>query len=357
MSVAKMADGKRWYSSVRYKDWTGKARQKKKEGFSTKKEAQAWERDFTAQQSGAAGMTVAKLYELYIADAEARLRPGVLVNKKNIFESHILPYFGDRQADQITPADIRSWQTHIMQSHDYSQTYLKSLNRQLSAMLNFAVRYKGLPSNPCTIAASMGKSTPSTEMQIWTQAELGAFLRALGDSEASVAFSILFWAGLREGELLALTPSDIGDGVIRVSKSYSRLHGEDLLQRPKTDRSRREVRVPSSLTTMIQAHIAKLYGIQQDDRIFPHTAHWLRKTMAATAPRAGVKPIRIHDLRHSYAALMISMLCPITTLSRQLGHEKVSTTLDLYGHMYPSDIDEMVEKLGKRFDSVTQEKA
>ena len=88
-----------------------------------------------------------------------------------------------------------------------------------------------------------------------------------------------------------------------------------------------------------------LYEPQPDDRLFPYTKHYFRRQMLRAAKEAGVKPIRLHDLRHSHAALLIKLNTPILLVSQRLGHENVETTLRIYGHLYPSTSEETMQKL------------
>ena len=88
-----------------------------------------------------------------------------------------------------------------------------------------------------------------------------------------------------------------------------------------------------------------LYEPDPDDRLFPYTKHYFRKQMQAGCAAAGMEPIRLHDLRHSHAALLINLKYPILLVSQRLGHDNVETTLRTYGHLYPSTTSDMVEKL------------
>ena len=94
-------------------------------------------------------------------------REHTMINKHYIMDDKVLPYFGEKKMNEITPADIRKWQTELI-NKEYSKTYLKTINNQLSAILNYAVRYYGLKNNPCRTAGSMGKSK-ADEMSFWTK--------------------------------------------------------------------------------------------------------------------------------------------------------------------------------------------
>ena len=145
---------------------------------------------------------------MYYADMETRLREHTMRTKKYIVELKILPYFGHKRVNDITAADIRQWQNELIKK-GYSPTYLKTINNQLSAIFNYAVRYYDLKSNPCVKAGSMGKSK-AEEMNFWTGEEFRKFIDSAMNKRLSyMAFMILYWMGMRLGELLALNPKDV----------------------------------------------------------------------------------------------------------------------------------------------------
>ena len=138
----------KWLIQYRYKDWTGKLRKSTKRGFATKREAEDWLRGFLAQQQRRLDMKFSDFVRIYLEDMGHRLREHTMINKRYLIEDKLLPYFGERQMDQISVADIRTWQNTLIRK-GFSQTYLKTINNQLSAIFNYAVRYYELPFNPC----------------------------------------------------------------------------------------------------------------------------------------------------------------------------------------------------------------
>lgn len=133
-------------------------------------------------------------------------------------------------SNEIKASDIRRWQNTLINSDkNYSETYLKTINNQLVAIINYARKYYDLNTNPCGQAGSIGKGS-AEEMQYWTLEEYLAFREGIKDKIFSyLCFEVPYWTGVREGELLALTAGDIDlDGkMIDVNKTYSRLHGEE----------------------------------------------------------------------------------------------------------------------------------
>ncbi len=163
---------------------------------------------------------------------------------------------------------------------------------------------------------------------------------------------------LTKAELLALTPQDIDfdNKVIRITKSYQRLEGKDVVTDPKTPKSKRNVSMPDFLCEELKEYLGRLYGLLPTDRIFHLTKSFLHHEMTRGAGKAGVKRIRIHDLRHSHASLLISKLeVQPKLVSERLGHEKIQTTLDTYSHLYPDQSRNLADQLNGLVDGWDEE--
>ena len=150
----------------------------------------------------------------------------------------------------------------------------------------------------------------------------------------------------REGELLALTPADfdLDKGLLSITKSYQRLKGRDVITDPKTPKSVRVIQMPQFLTDEIRDYLKSLYKVQPDQRIFEVTKSYLHHEMDRGAKAAGVKRIRIHDLRHSHVSLLIEMGFSALAIADRVGHESVDITYK-YAHLFPSKQQEMAQKL------------
>ena len=307
MPVFKNEDNGTWYVMARYVNWKGERKQKCKRGFATKKEAQEWERMFQLQNASDLDMSFEAFTELYIRDVKTRLKENTWLTKEHIIRTKILPYFGKLRISEISTKEIITWQNELLTYRDekkkpYSQTYLKTLHNQLSAIFNHAVRYYELRSNPAAKVGNMG-SEEHKEMLFWTKEEYKKFSFEMMDKPVSFyAFEMLYWCGIREGELLALTAADFDfeKETVRINKSYQRLHGEDVITTPKTKKSNRIIKMPKFLCEEMQEYLGMIYGLKKKDRIFTVTKSYLHHEMDRGAEAAGVKRIRIHDLRHPY---------------------------------------------------------
>lgn len=300
-------EGKNWKVQVYYKDWQGNQKRKQKRGFRTKGEAKEWERDFLQQQSQGVDIEFGNFLEIYYKDMDVRLREHTMYTKRYIIDLKIRPYFEKKILSEITVADVRAWQNELLMYKDkngkgYSQTYLKTINCQLTAIFNYAIRYYNLQDNPCRKAGAIGKSKGEPK-DFWMQEEFNDFLETVSDKpETRMAFLLLYWTGMRIGELLALTYDDINleEKTISITKSYQRLKGKDVITQPKTPKSIRIITMPDFLADEFREYCSHLYGIMKNERLFHFTKSHMEHCMAAGIEKSGVKRIRLHDLRHPY---------------------------------------------------------
>ena len=338
----------KWFAKFYYTNWQGIKKQKWKRGFATKKEALGFERDFLEKQSANPDMTFQNLYEIYMEDMAARLKQSTLLTKKAVLQTHILPFFGSKPINEIKASDVRRWQAKLMSSpNNYSQTYLKKINTELNSIINYAKRFYDLNTNPCGKAGPIGKAK-TEEMDYWTYDEYIAFREGVKDKSLSyICFEVLYWTGMREGELLALSPADIDldNKTISINRTYQRIEGKDVFTSPKTRKSKRKIPIPDFLCQELSDYIQSRYMLDADERLFPVTKSYLSHEMIRGCKNTGVKKIRIHDIRHSHASLLINQGCDALMLADRLGHEKVSTTLNTYSHLFPHKQQELVHSL------------
>lgn len=344
-------EGKNWKVQVYYKDWQGNRKRKQKRGFRTKGEAKEWERDFLQQQSQGVDIEFGNFLEIYYKDMDVRLRENTMYTKRYIIDLKIKPYFEKKILSEITVADVRAWQNELLTYKDkngkgYSPTYLKTVNCQLTAIFNYAMRYYNLQDNPCRKAGAIGKSKGEPK-DFWMQEEFNAFLETVSDKpETRMAFLLLYWTGMRIGELLALTPADFNfeTHTLRINKSYQRLHREDVITPPKTLKSNRTIKMPQFLCDEMQDYLKMLYEPKEDERIFMISKSYLHHEMDRGAKASGVKRIRVHDLRHSHVSLLINMGFTVLAIADRMGHESIDITYR-YAHLFPSEQIQMAEQL------------
>lgn len=350
MPATKDIERNTWTCQFYYTDWQGNKKKKKKRGFSTKKEALEYEREYLQKQASDTTMLFKSLYDIYINDMGTRLRKSTIDNKKYIIELKILPYFKDRPISEIKPTDIRKWQNILLKDEkDYSETYLKTINNQLTAIFNYAVKYYDLRDNPCRKAGSIGKGK-ADEMLFWTRDEYSKFIECVADKpQSKAAFETLYWTGIRIGELMALTLQDIdfSNKTISINKTIQRIKQEDIITAPKTPKSNRIITITDNLANDLKSYTEQIYDIKPTDRIFNFTKYFLHHEMDRGCKKSGIKRIRLHDLRHSHASLLIELGFTPLIIAERLGHEKIETTLNTYSHLYPNKQIEVVDALQK----------
>jgi integrase len=347
--MAVLKDGKTgWRVVYRYVDFKGETKQTQKRGFKTQKAANNWEEEHIKKQKFDLGMTFGSFTEIYIADKEPRIRESTMRTKLHIIRTKFLPYFKDRRMVDIQPRDIIKWQNEMLRSttsegKPLSPDYLRTLHAQLSAIFNHAVQYYELSSNPVRKAGIIGEKD-AREMLFWTREEYNRFAEEMMDNPVMYyAFEVFYWTGCRCGELLALTPADwdFEKNMLRINKSYQRIDGRDVITDPKTPKSNRLISIPEFLAEEIQDYLKMHYGIQSNDRMFLLSKHSLHRALQSGAEAAGVKKIRVHDLRHS---LLFEMGYSAVAIAERVGHRSIDITYR-YAHMFPSVQKEMAVKL------------
>lgn len=216
----------------------------------------------------------------------------------------------------------------------------------MSAIFNHATRYYDLKDNPCQKVGNMGKKK-AKEMLFWTRDEFFQFIETMKSKPMSYyAFELLFWTGIREGELLALTREDVDleKKILHIRKSYQRLEKKDVITEPKTEKSNRDINLPDFLCEELEDYFGMLYKCNGDIRLFEVSKQYLHHEMSRGCKESGVKRIRIHDLRHSHVAYLIELGFSPVEIAERLGHESISVTYT-YSHLYPSKQKSLADKL------------
>lgn len=351
MSVSRNPDTGLWDVQAWYRTQDGTRKKKHKRGFRTKAEAKRWERDFLLRAEGSPSMTFADFAALYLADVKPQLKLNTFLTKQHIIGTKLVPFFGSMRLDEIDAADVMRWQGSLKSEvcertgRPYAASYLHTVENQLSAVFNHAQRFYGLKENPLRKAGKSIKAA-APEMQFWTKDEYLRFADTIADKPRSfAAFELLYWTGIREGELLALVPSDFnfGKGTLRITRSFQRIKGEDVITSPKTPKSVRTIALPSFLAEETEEYIA-LFGIAKDERMFPVSKSYLYHEMERGCKASGVKRIRVHDLRHSHVSLLIDLGFSALAIAERMGHEAVDITYR-YAHLFPTVQKDMARAL------------
>lgn len=277
---------------------------------------------------------------------------------------HVLPALGSVRVQQLTPARLQAFYSQKLDAGCGPRT-VELCHTHLSQALDEAVNLGWVARNVAD------RVTPPRwkprEMDTWSADEARRFLDAASASIYGPIWSLALATGLRKGELLGLRWQDVDTqrNVVAVRQTVGTLRGTLEIKRPKTVKSRREVNVAPDVLGLLREHRAHqmeryqelqdkgLGSIWEDhDLVFPSATGGpihpdnLDRDFNRLIKQAGVKRIRIHDLRHSYATLAIALGNPLKVVSESMGHADVSTTLRTYAHVVPAQRTDLANSVG-----------
>lgn len=292
-------------------------------------------------------------HDVYRAKKIADIREHTWHKKNNVIDKKLLPFFGEMEAAKIDKNDILDWKIWLKslrskQGTAYNDSYLHTIHSDLSAIFNFGVTNCGLPQNPASGENKFKRKNPKNKI-FWTKDEYFKFREAIMDKPRSFyAFEMLYWCGIRVGELLALTPEkfDFENKTVIINKSYQKINGKDIITDPKTEKSIRIIVMPDELCEEMKEYIKSLYEIENDQRIFDFTKNFLHHEMKRGCKATGVKKIPVHGLRHSHVSLLANMGWDIVSVAERMGHESIDITYE-YAHMFPNTQQKIAEDLNK----------
>ena len=337
-----------WFVSCYYKDYLGHKKQKVKRGFTTKKEAQSWERDFLEHYSNQPTILFKTLVDVYLEDYKAKYKLSSYYIKEKNIHSHILPYFGETKINNITPNMIREWLNNLQakQGDTLSTETKNGILLIFSAILYYACKYYGLSLNPCKNVDTL-KDDTKKEKVFLTLEQYKAFRSNITDIRDLVIFDLLFYAGLRRGELMALTFGDIDmDGqLLHINKTKGYAAGKYLTTAPKTKTSNRVVTLPGFLIDEIKEYKEHCLDTDATASLLNIRQLSIENKKDKYLKLAGLPHMRIHDFRHSHVALLVELGENPLLIANRLGHSDIKMTLNTYAHLYPNKQKELAQKL------------
>ena len=339
-----------YYVTFYCKQWDGTNKKIKKMGFTRQADAARYEQDYRDRLAGSPAMTFAALCDRFLDDYRHHVRESTYLTTRNLLVTYLLPAFGDKTLTELTPVMIREWQNRFISSRHYQPTTLSKIHASLVITLNYACKYFGLAKNPATIAGGMGSQRPAHDMQYWTREQFARFILSGLKPEYVAMFSTLFWTGCRSGECLALTAGDIDleQGIMGINKTMTKTEHGYIVGPPKTAHSRRKVSLPRPLV-MILADWIRRTDARSNDRLFTRDRTTYAAALKQHAQQVGLSAIRLHDLRHSHASMLINLGTPPKVVQERLGHASIQMTLDLYSHLYPDKQKDVADRLSQYF--------
>lgn len=331
-----------------------------KRGFPDKASAEL----FSALQKNNKGkfnigdVTIETFVEMYFKD-KRNLKEKSLKNKKNIIDKHILNVRNEdeitslkgKKLRDITAKVIIDWQNAKI-DEGYSDSYLLSIRKELSALLNHAEAVYHLKDNPSKGVPRMG-SFDVGEVEFWTVDEFDQFIENISDQKDMyyVIWNVLFYSGMRLGELLALKPRCINfeNLYIKISETYHRSNKEDVFTTTKTKAGSRTVYMPAFVMDMLKDYLYERPDIGQNDRVFPVVHKTVQNHLRKEINKTNMKYIHVHCLRHSHVAYLINLGYKIEVISKRVGHKDTTITTRIYGHLYNTDEKEVANGLQQKF--------
>ena len=333
-----------WYCAFYYTDWHSKRKKKKKEGFKTKRAAQDWERKFLEQFSGTPDISFDMLVQAYLKDLKINVKASTYHIRVIIVGSRILPYFKEFPISAIDKRIVNEWKNSLIKSK-FKPAYIRTVFRMLSTIFNYAVKYYNLPHNPCHGIGPLPQ--PEKRVDYWTISEFRQFAAGLKKPCHIMLYYLLFWTGMRVGEAMALKWDciDLKAKEISIQKTLVRINKRDIISEPKTQSSKRVISLPQFIVDMLKDY--KTMSKYGSSFLFPMKYTSLLSNFHTVSNRQGVKRIRIHDLRHSHASLLINAgFTPIEVADR-LGHASANITLNTYSHFYSDNRSNVAARINR----------
>lgn len=356
----------KWMIRWRETDETG-VHQRRKRGFNTKKEAEAWYyfhyKEFEDKEKAVAVTTVepvesdpnsimfADLAEAWLVYQKNRVKESSYVSNVNRVRNIIIPAFEGKRVADIKPLDILHWMEGLQAKYAFG--YAKTLYTRLASIYRYGVKYYDI-TNVMEKVDRPRNTQPKKQMQVWTPEQFQKVIEQIDDPEYNFFIRTLYLLGCRRGELQALQWQDIDFDARTIHICHTITNkttaGPWAMTSPKTTGSDRKIKISERQ----MREFRDLYDARHpspDHFVFgilrPLPEQTIGVKFRAAAKAAGVPQIRIHDLRHSCASYLISQGVDIVTVSRRLGHSSVKQTLDTYSHMMPSAEDLSVNIMDK----------
>ncbi len=352
---------------------TGKRRQRTRR-FKTKREAQAGLTEWLAEiDKGTAvdrsRQTVSDLLEYWMeAYARHNVRATTLEGYGYTINRHIIPSLGSIPLQKLTPAHLQQFYADKLAS-GCGPRVVQLCHLRLRQALAMAEKLGLVARNVADVVAA--PRVPHNEMQTWSVEEAQAFLAVAKESHYGPIWLVAMNTGMRRGELLGLRWQDIdwGNGVLHVRQAVVMLHGKPTIQAPKSRSAHRVIPLEGPVIEALREHRTRqnerrlALGAAWHDHqlVFPSeigtpvNARNLDREYRVLISRAGVSPIRIHDIRHTFVTLALASGSNLKALSELLGHAKTSITMDLYAHAQTGERRAVVAGVGKLIRGETNE--
>ena len=310
----------------------------RKKGFKTKKECIDAENKKRAEIKGFVIETnnLSALCENYLIKRKSKVKLATYKKDEMMLNKYFLNSF--KSATTVNTFTIQKWKNEIV-SLGFKEEYTNQIIKTCRAFLTYVKNYTYIDPLVIDELDIVKFYEIKEEMQIWSVDEFNKFISVVNDEYFNTLFTTLFWSGLRISELRALTHQDIKDNYLYINKRLDSKYLKDFTTL-KTASSSRKVLMPSWI-------IEKIKSVCLENLLFPTSETHIRRKLNEYIKKAQVKPIRIHDFRHSHASYLFSNGINIKSISQRLGHSSISITLDTYVHLLPDSQNEILDLIEK----------
>ncbi len=305
----------------------------------------SWPSTESADAASATTPTLTRYAAAWLRGLDGLVLPSTVEAYAGRLERHVLPGYGERRLDTVSVDDIVALISGL-RKRGYSGTTIAATLTPLSRLFAHAARRGLIESNPVgKLDRSERPRVSRQERPVLNPDEIGRLLAAAPPRFRTLLATAAL-SGLRQGELLGLHWRDVDfeNELIHVRTALNRKRRD---VPPKTERAVRDVILMPALGEALRRHKAESKFNQPDDYVFTtrtgapeHAAHVGLRALKPALERAELRPIRWHDLRHTFASLLIAGGANITFVSRQLGHTSSQITLSVYAHLLDRDEQE-----------------
>lgn len=347
--------------SIKSKPYYVKHHHKTYRGFKTKNEAQAFEYKLVNDEldNNSEFITFSSLAKEYLNHQKAYTSYGTYQKCKNIIENIILPNVPNKILENYRQIDCQRFADYVL-TLDYSTTYKNVIIQKFKRLFYYACSYYGLIKNPAICIQKIDKSSKEKindydkRLNVWNELEFSTFIESVDSYLYQIFFTTLYLTGMRLGECLALTWREIDNDKITIKKNLTRKtdKGPYEIKSPKTISSMRVITISNSLAKILAEYKTSeeaIPGFSENwfvfGRLKPLSQTTIDRVKESAVKKSGVKRIRIHDLRHSFATNMINNGVQPIAVSKMLGHSSVTVTLNIYTHLLEKSSDEMLKQM------------
>ncbi len=333
-----------FYVSIRKKDSvTGELKHVTKRGFQTKKAAKEWEAEQLLSQDNSTTVSFKAMNKQFVAYKNAR--PGTQHQELMRLEKYFGDYCG-KPITKIQKKDLLQWQIWL-DSQPISTVTKNFMISSIKGTYRFANAFYGIPDISMVLKRFKKKQEEKKEMQTWTPDEFEKFIAQEENPYYICYFNFLYWTGARRSEALGLRKQDFNGNKVHIWHSIKNF--KDGFLPLKNSASERTIVMDDKLTELMQQCLDRC--TEDAPFVFGGEAtlpiRTIQNHFEANIKKSGVKKIRLHDLRHSHASLLINNNVNVLAVSRRLGHATIQQTLETYAHLFASTEDQMMETLDK----------